>query len=288
MTKEIAADTLTAESIRLYLPPDLPIAALSVLDTVPSTNTALKAAAAAGAPAGTVLIAAAQTNGRGRRGRSFYSPGGTGLYISVLLRPDFAPEMAIRITTAAAVAAARAIFDVTGKDALIKWVNDLYLDGKKITGILTESALSADGERLEYAVLGIGVNVTEPDGGFPPEIRQIAGALLDEPIPDGRAKIAASFLSHFFRLYETIGTDTAYMDEYRRRCFVIGSPITVHRGGAQRSVPRRKKDHGNPYGIRAFCGRRTARIRRPRHRRERNGARRRIPPRDPTDRGRAS
>lgn len=233
MTREITADILTAERVRQYLPLGLPIAALSVLGTVPSTNTALKEAAAAGAPAGTVLIAAAQTNGRGRRGRSFYSPGGTGLYISVLLRPDFAPEMAIRITTAAAVAAARAIGEIAGKDALIKWVNDLYLDGRKIAGILTESALSADGERLDYAVLGIGVNVTEPDGGFPEEIRQIAGALLDEPIPDGRAKIAAAFLSQFFRIYETIGTDTAYMDEYRRRCFVIGSPITVHRGGTQ-------------------------------------------------------
>ncbi len=223
-------DVLTAARVRQYLPQDTPVTALTVQDSIDSTNTALKAAAAEGAAHGTVLIAAAQTAGRGRRGRSFFSPGGTGLYVSLLLRPDLTPDKAIRLTTAAAVAAAGAIEAVTGADVQIKWVNDLFLAGRKIAGILTESAVAPGGDLLDYAVLGIGINITPPEGGFPGEIAEIAGALLKEPVPDGRARIAAAFLSRFFQLYESVGTDTAFMDEYRRRSFVPGRDVTVLRG----------------------------------------------------------
>lgn len=225
----MSPDILTADRIRHYLPAGL-LPALEVYPSVPSTNTLLKEMAAAGAPHGTVVVAAAQTAGRGRRGRSFFSPDGTGLYISVLLRPDLPLAQAVRITTAAAVAAADAVEDITGRVPGIKWVNDLYLDGRKVAGILTEAA--ADGDRLQYAVLGIGVNVAPPPGGFPPEIAGIAGAILPAPIPDGRARLAAAFLTRFFRLAETLGA-AAYMDEYRRRCFVLGKPITVLRGDEQ-------------------------------------------------------
>ena len=221
-------DSLTAELIRRYLPEGLN-PALEVYPSVGSTNTLLREKAAAGAPHGTVIAAAAQTAGRGRRGRSFFSPDGTGLYISVLLRPDLSPAQSIRITTAAAVAAAEAVEEVTGRSPGIKWVNDLYLDGRKIAGILTESALTARGDRLEYAVLGVGINVTPPPGGFPAEIADIAGAILPEPIPDGRAKLAAAFLARFFRMADRL-EDASYMEEYRRRCFVLGERITVLRG----------------------------------------------------------
>jgi len=226
----IMIDVLTAARVRQYLPAGTPVTELTVLDSIDSTNTALKAAAAGGAAHGTVLIAAAQTAGRGRRGRSFFSPGGTGLYVSLLLRPDLAPDKAIRLTTAAAVAAAGAIEAVTGADVQIKWVNDLFLAGRKIAGILTESAVAPGGDLLDYAVLGIGINITPPEGGFPGEIAEIAGALLQTPVPDGRARIAAAFLTRFFQLYESVGTDTAFMDEYRRRSFVPGRDVTVLRG----------------------------------------------------------
>lgn len=221
-------DILTAARIRRYLPAELPIC-LTVEDTVSSTNTLLKEMAAADAPHGTVIAAAAQTDGRGRRGRSFFSPDGTGLYISVLLRPDLPPSRAIRITTAAAVAAAVAVEETTGRAPGIKWVNDLYLDGRKIAGILTESAITPDGGRLEYAVLGVGMNVVPPQDGFPAEIADIAGAILPSPVPDGRARLAAAFLTRFFRMADRLD-DASYMEEYRRRCFVLGKRITVWRG----------------------------------------------------------
>ena len=225
-------DILTADRVCRYLPADLPLY-LTVEASLPSTNTRLKEMAAAGAPHGTVLIACSQTAGRGRRGRSFFSPDGTGLYISVVLRPDLPPARAIRLTTAAAVAAAAAVEETTGRSPGIKWVNDLYLDGKKVAGILTESALTPDGGRLAYAVLGIGMNVTEPAGGFPPEIADIAGAILPAPdgksAPDARARLTASFLTHLFRLADPLA-DASYMEEYRRRCFVLGKEVTVLRG----------------------------------------------------------
>lgn len=223
-------DILTEERVRLYLPADLPIAELRVTEEIPSTNTALKEAAAAGAKHGTVLIAASQSAGRGRRGRSFFSPDGTGLYISVLLRPALPADRALRITTAAAVAAADAIGEVTGANVQIKWVNDLFLSGRKIAGILTEAATDTDGS-LSYAVLGIGINVAPPTGGFPQEIADIAGAVLPAPIADGRARLAAAFLAQFFSRYGQIFTDTpAYMDAYRDRCLVIGRRVDVLRG----------------------------------------------------------
>ncbi len=224
----MSSDVLSAAKIRRYLTADL-CPDLEVYSSIPSTNTLLREKAAAGAPHGAVVAAAAQTAGRGRRGRSFFSPDGTGLYISVLLRPALSPARAIRITTAAAVAAAAAVEEVTGRSPDIKWVNDLYLDGRKVAGILTESALTPAGDRLEYAVLGIGMNVSPPPGGFPPEIAEIAGAILPSPIPDGRAKIAAAFLTHLFRLADRLH-DVSYMEEYRRRCFILGEPITVLRG----------------------------------------------------------
>ena len=223
-------DMLNKERVLFHLPPATPVTDLTVTEVIPSTNTALREAAQAGAPHGTVLIASAQTAGRGRRGRTFFSPDGTGLYISVLLRPTIPAERAVRITTAAAVAAAEAIAQVMGKECAIKWVNDLFLDGKKVAGILTESALRTDGT-LAYAVLGIGVNVVPPAGGFPPEIAEIAGAILPSPIEDGRARLAASFLTEFFRRYEEITEEKpAYMNEYRRRCFAIGHRVEVIRG----------------------------------------------------------
>ncbi len=225
-----ATDILSRARVLSYLPPDTPIAALTVVEEIPSTNTSLRTLAEEGAPHSTVLIAASQSAGRGRRGRSFFSPDGTGLYISILLRPRIPAHRAVRITTAAAVAAAEAIAEVTGREASIKWVNDLFLDGKKIAGILTESATAADGT-LAYAVLGIGINILPPSGGFPAEIANIAGTVLTEPAEDARARLAASFLAQFFRRYEEIGGEIpTYMDEYRRRCFIIGRQVEVLRG----------------------------------------------------------
>ena len=147
--------------------------------TVTSTNDIVKNAARAGAEEGFTVTARCQTAGRGRMGRSFFSPDGTGLYISILLRPTFHPKDALMITTAAAVATARALEAAGSRNIGIKWVNDLLINGKKIAGILTESSLSMGADSLDFAVLGIGINLLSPSNGFPEEIKDIAGAVFD-------------------------------------------------------------------------------------------------------------
>ena len=149
---------------------------LHSVDSVKSTNTALKELAKKGAPEGYLLSASSQTRGRGRLNRIFFSPKGTGLYCSLLLRPEIAlPSYAL--TCLSAVALCETI-ESYGIACGIKWVNDVYVNGKKAAGILVESAIDPDG-RIRYAVIGIGVNLFQPTGGFPEEIREKAGSVFD-------------------------------------------------------------------------------------------------------------
>ncbi len=190
-----------------------------------STNDDVKELAASGGPEGTVVIAGAQTAGKGRLGRSFYSPENVGLYMSVLLRPTLAAQDALAITTAAAVATAGAIDALCGTDAGIKWVNDIYLGDRKVCGILTESSVSVGG-MINYAVLGIGVNVAAAD--YPAEIAGKAGAL--GIAPELRMRLAAGILMRFFEIYDRLPS-REYMDEYRRRSILTGQMIEYERDG---------------------------------------------------------
>lgn len=139
--------------------------------TVDSTNDELKRRAAAGCPTGTVLVAERQTGGKGRLGRSFYSPPRGGLYMSLLLRPALPASECMAVTACTAVAVAAAAEQICGRRAEIKWVNDIMMDGKKLCGILTEGALSAETGLFDYLVVGIGVNVAS--AGFPEELREV-------------------------------------------------------------------------------------------------------------------
>ena len=188
-----------------------------------STNDDIKVLAEKGAEEGTAVIAGAQTAGKGRLGRSFYSPGDSGLYMSVLLRPRLDTADALAITTSAAVSAAEAIESVTDKTAGIKWVNDIYVSGRKVCGILTESSLAADGS-LRYAVLGINAGETE----FPPELRDKAGTLGCGA--SVRPVLAAKVLERFFAYYDALPS-RAYMEEYRRRSVLTGKTIEYEAGG---------------------------------------------------------
>lgn len=188
--------------------------AVWVTEESPSTNTALKEW---GAPSiGTTLIAERQTAGRGRFGRTFHSPEG-GLYLSVLVEPAEA------ITCRAAVAAARAIESLCDLRVEIKWVNDLYVNGRKVAGILAEGVLSPDGT-LAAVVLGIGINVGAT--AFPDELRPIATSLGNEGVTLTREDVAAAFLNALSRAL----TDPTAMEEYRRRNWVVGRQVTVVRG----------------------------------------------------------
>lgn len=198
---------------------------VQVYGEVDSTNRLAREQAIAGAPQGTVILAGMQKQGRGRMGRQFFSPEGSGLYMSIILRPnvDITP---LYITTAAAVAVSEAIEQIAGIPASIKWVNDVYCRGKKVCGILTEGAIK---DNLQYAILGIGINVMPPNGGFPREIQSRAGAVFDEksPLPvHPREQLAATIITHFWGYYRALSTK-GFLSSYRSRDFLKGRTVEV-------------------------------------------------------------
>ncbi len=220
------ADVLSPEAIRQKLGGLADRIRIRAYREVASTNTEAKEAARRGEPEGLVILSEMQTGGYGRRGRKFYSPASSGLYMSILLRPDMAAESSLLITTAAAVSAAEAIETVGDRKTGIKWVNDITVDGKKVCGILTEAALSLESGSLDYAVLGIGVNLREPEGGFPEELRDVAGAVFNRPVPDARNRLAAGILKSFFSYYDSLA-EKRFFETYKSRLTVLGRRITV-------------------------------------------------------------
>lgn len=202
---------------------------VTVAETTGSTNTDVKALAEQGAEEGRIVIAKEQTAGKGRLGRSFCSPKDTGLYMSILLRPKFSAEEALFITTAAAVAVSEAADALTGAETKIKWVNDVYLKGKKICGILTEASMDFESGGLNYAVCGIGVNLTV--NRLPKELEQIAGGILNEE-RELRGALAAEILTRFFFYYDRLPA-LDFLSEYRRRSLLIGRKIGFFQGGKE-------------------------------------------------------
>ncbi|MBQ9544149.1 MAG: biotin--[Clostridia bacterium] len=188
-----------------------------------STNLEAKRAAISGAPEGLCVIADCQSAGIGRLGRSFFSPEGTGLYMSLVLRPRGTPQP--QLITCAAAAAVCAALEKRGFAPGIKWVNDILIDSKKVCGILAQGLF--DG-KSQAAVLGIGVNLSLPDGGFPDGLGNIAGALYESrnEVPEGlRDALAGDILENFAALYEGESEKTAR--EYIKRSLMKNRPVTV-------------------------------------------------------------
>lgn len=213
---------ISAEKIKSYL--NTPINKILIKESISSTNTVLKNMADEGCEDKTLLIALSQTNGRGRIGNGFYSPK-SGLYMSILIKDACALKNICYITPAAACAMRRAVFDVTGKSPLIKWVNDLYLKEKKICGILAESSLNPKTQQPDYCVLGVGINLVVPDGGFPDNLKK-AGTVYESSEtlpPDLRSRVCAEFLNNFFRLI--CENKELFADEYRKYSFLNGKRL---------------------------------------------------------------
>ena len=196
-------------------------------DTIDSTNTRAKAMAAQGAPAGTVLIADHQTGGRGRLGRTFLSPAGTGIYMSVILRPNCPPAELMHLTCAAAVAASDAVEKAVGLRPGIKWTNDLVHGNRKLAGILTELGFSPRGT-VDWAVIGIGINCLQTEADFDPAIRSFAGS-LSMFAPCDRAKVAAALVEAFASMDLTRKAEI--MDRYRADCITLGREVSLLRTG---------------------------------------------------------
>lgn len=222
-------DNLTVSGVRKYLEDGF---FLNVLPSCTSTNDEVKKLAAEGAPAWTAVLAEEQTAGRGRYARPFYSPRGAGLYISVLIRPNLPAAETLFITTSAAVAVCEAIEKIADVYAEIKWVNDVFLGGKKVCGILTEAAFNVESGGLDYAIVGIGINVTRH--GFPAELEGIATSVFeDTPPADVRARLAAQLLKSLKRYVEGISVRSFY-EEYKRRSFVLGKRVLAVSGDFSR------------------------------------------------------
>ncbi len=217
MNKQIIEEALKAAGISC---------SLHLYDTIDSTNNRAKKLAL-DTDEISVVIAEHQTSGRGRLGRTFFSPDKTGLYMSIVIHPELSAEDTLLITPATAVAVSDVMINELQKNVQIKWVNDIYLDKKKICGILTESAFDKNG-KIQYAVVGIGINIAPPENDFPAELVPIAGTLFDK-IPEDLELLCAKIIA------STINTCTAlpdrtFLNAYRERQMLTGKTVTLPTG----------------------------------------------------------
>jgi len=222
---------MTIETIRTMLGAHPWSESLIVVPEIGSTNTALKELAAQGAPSGTVFIADRQTGGRGRLGRSFASPAGLGLYFSLLLRPQIDPSLIPHATLRAGLAAAEAIEVLTGLQPGIKWPNDLVIDTRKLCGILAEAGFSASG-RLDWLIIGIGINVGHAIEDFPPELQDMATslAMLGHAIP--RETLAAELMRQLQGLEADLSAPERYLPRYEAQCITLHQDVQLLQGSS--------------------------------------------------------
>ncbi len=229
-------DLLRRETVEAYL--SAPRADWEVLESVDSTNSACRRLALEGAEDGTVVMADCQTAGRGRRNRSFQSPAGRGLFLSILWRPGCTPDKLLPLTALSAVAVYRAVERVCGVNLRIKWPNDLVLHGKKLGGILTEMALEGESGLVSHAVVGIGLNVHHLPSDFEGQVRDIATSLDMEL--DGRVcrgKLAAALLEELDYLRgEVLFAPEKWLEPYRAACLNIGQTVQLIRGETRERV----------------------------------------------------
>ncbi len=203
-----------------------------ILDCVDSTNTFAKELARQGAPAGTVVIADRQRAGRGRLGRSFLSPGGVGIYFSVVLRPNCPPQSLMHLTCAVGTAMCNAIERACGIRPGIKWTNDLVIGTKKLGGILTELNVNPTTKLVEYAIVGIGINCKQKEADFDESIRNMACSIeMSTGKQVDRNTLICEMVRSMYALNQNLLSDKSQiMASYRRDCITLGKHISVVRG----------------------------------------------------------
>lgn len=222
-----ASDVLSIEGIKTFLNKEKESLQIEVREETGSTNQDAKLAAANGAPHGSVFIANKQTAGRGRRGRNFVSMQGSGIYMSIILKPSLTASDAIYITTAASVAVYRAIKNVTKMETQIKWVNDLYYKGKKVCGILTEAVTNCETGLIESIILGIGINFNIQAEQIPSDLKDIAGALYyGDTGGVNRNQLIAEILSQVLQVCMD-SDNREFLKDYRENSMVLGKEINI-------------------------------------------------------------
>lgn len=237
-------DILSAQGILPHLMPEIAekiaennFETILVYDSLESTNKVAKEHALLNLQHGTVVIADSQSAGAGRYGRSFYSPPGSGIYMSIVLDPkQLSFSTPTLITSFIALCVCEAIEAATDKAAEIKWVNDIFLDGKKICGISTEASMDFESGSTQWIVVGIGINVIPPKGGFPKDARNVVGALFEEGIPRAsdisRNRLIAQVMNHILSS-DAHYSENEMLEKYRQRMFLLGQQVLVTRGEQQ-------------------------------------------------------
>ncbi len=205
---------------------------IHLFDSLDSTNRFAKTLVSEGRLEKTLVLSTYQSGGRGRLGRRFESPKG-GIYLTLLINPDCQLEDALLITSASAVATARAIEQVCHLSCSIKWVNDLFLDGKKVCGILTEGVLGVESGKISTLVIGIGINFCTDRKAFSTDLGSIATSLYDgsDSIPEDvdAHELVTTVVLELERLASLL-PDRSFLDEYRARSMVLGREVSVHSG----------------------------------------------------------
>ena len=225
-----APDAVTEPEIRRFLGETARVGrTLVCLKEVDSTNLRARQLAAEGTADGTVVVADHQTAGRGRLGRDFQSPGGQGIYLTALLRPELPPERLSPVTAMAGVAVCRAVERLCKVSPGLKWPNDPVLRGKKLCGILTEASGSFEADALSSVCAGIGVNVRTRD--FPEEFAGRACSLWPRAV--SRNRLAAEIAVRLLNFAADLGA-REFLEEYRRRSLVLGKAVTFTRDGGER------------------------------------------------------
>ena len=222
------SDMLSPEGIIPHVADSSVSGRIHVFKSLESTNLTAKRMALEGAASGTVVIAEEQTKGRGRMGRSFYSPPSGGIYTSFILKPSFDASKAVLITTAASVAVCRAIETITGISCGIKWVNDIYMGDKKVCGILTEAVTDFESGQIEHIVLGIGINFSMASELFPPELTKTAGSLYGsvEGGSVSRNRLIAEVINQVMLINQQLES-REFLREYKDRSIILGKEIRV-------------------------------------------------------------
>jgi BirA family biotin operon repressor/biotin-[acetyl-CoA-carboxylase] ligase len=202
-----------------------------VHDILESTNKTAKEKAISGAEHGTVIIANCQTAGKGRYGRAFYSPLNYGIYMSFILRPSqFYFSTPTLITAFAAVSVCEAIETISDKKPRIKWVNDIFIDKKKICGILTEAVMDFESGNTQWIVVGVGINFNKPPSiDFPEDLQQIAGAIFEtDSLPTTRNCLCSEIINRI--IHSESHDEKKILEEYRRRMYILGKKVSVTGG----------------------------------------------------------
>ena len=224
-------DFISKEGISLYLNKSCSNIEIYNYKTISSTNEVAKNLALSGAKHGTVVISEEQTAGKGRLGRSFYSPANTGIYMSIILRPNLTAMDSVLITTSSSVIICEAIKKVTGIDCQIKWINDIYLNNRKVGGILTEASTNFESGTIDYLILGIGINFNPPKDDFPKELKSIASSLFNNDKNNiNRNMLCAEIINNILNMIPRI-KNYDFISEYKKRSIVLNEEIMYINSG---------------------------------------------------------